>query len=310
MRPVGTWATLLLGVSMCAAIAGCSSGGPGGEDRAATPSASVPAWATAMLNRYDEAFEHASPGRPLRQVGPWTRNEGNWEPSMVAARADDALAAGLVESPVDLARAPAGYRPIEWDDATSRQAPLISAAQAAQELLVEARVRDTGDQCSGCTPLVVTGATLTTMTIGTTHGLATVPAWRLQLHESKVTLLRPAVDPQPVVTLTPFVNDARQPPHVETGRLAGDGVTLTVVFTGAPKPKTEPCGADYSGQAVESDHAVLVVVTEHPHETGGTGTCDAMGARRTVDVTLSRPLGDRVLLRTPYGEPAPLVRTQ
>jgi hypothetical protein len=171
-------------------------------------------------------------------------------------------------------------------------------------------VRDTDGECSGCKPLLVTGGTLTTMAIQTTHGQATVPAWRLQLRGTKVTLLRPAVEPQPVIALTPFVDDTRQPPYVESGRLSRDGSTLTVTFAGARGPKTEPCGADYTGHAVESDHAVVVVVTEHPHEPDGTQACATVGARRTVDVTLSRALGDRVLLGTPYGEPAPLLRTE
>jgi hypothetical protein len=263
-----------------------------------------------MLQRYDDAFQRASPGRPLRQDGSWTKQVGDWEQSTAGDRPAQALATGLVEHAAGLPRAPAGDRPIEWDDGTTRQAPLISAAQAAQALLVEARTQEAGGECSGCKPLLVTGGTPTTMTIGTTHGRATVPAWRLQLDGTKVTLVRPAVDPQPVIALTPFMDTAVQPPNVDAGRLAADGVTLTVMFVGAPKPKADPCGADYSGRAVESEHAVVVVVTEHPHEAGGTGACDAMGARRTVDVILSRPLGDRVLLRTPYGEPAPLVRTQ
>jgi hypothetical protein len=262
-----------------------------------------------MLQRYDDAFERASPGRSLRQVGPWTRKVGNWEQNRVADRSAQALAAGLVERAPNLPSVPAGGLPIEWEDGTTRQAPLISAAQATQELLVDARVRNTGDACSGCTPLVVTGAKLTTMTIGTTHGRATVPAWRLQLDGTKVTLLRPAVDPQPVVALTPFMDDAVQPPNVDTGRLGADGVTLTVMFVGAPEPKADPCGADYTARALESEHAVVVVVSEHPHETGGAGACAAVGALRSVDVTLARPLGDRVLLRTPYGQPAPLIRS-
>lgn len=223
MRPVGTLATLLLSVSMCAPVAGCSSGGPGGQGQAATPSASVPAWATAMLQRYDDAFEHAAPGRPLRQVGSWTRQVGEWEPSTTDNRAAEALAMGLVERAPRLPRPPTADGLIDWEDGATRQAPLISAAQAVQALLVDARGRGTGIECSGCTPLEVTGATLTTMTIGTTHGRATVPAWRPRLQGTKVTQLRPAVDPQPVVTLTPAVDDARQPPNVETGRLAGSG---------------------------------------------------------------------------------------
>ena len=42
---------------------------------------------------------------------------------------------------------------------------------------------------------------------------------------------------------------------------------LTVSFTGSVGPASEPCGADYTGLAVESANAVVIVVA-HPHATG------------------------------------------
>jgi len=54
------------------------------------------------------------------------------------------------------------------------------------------------------------------------------------------------------------------------------------------------CGEDYTAEAIESELAVVVIVTRHPHLT--IGACSAVGARRTATAMLAAPLGDRVVL--------------
>ena len=83
------------------------------------------------------------------------------------------------------------------------------------------------------------------------------------------------------------------------------GTELTVAFVGAPDPGDKPCGEDYTAEAVESDLAVVVIVTRHPHVT--VGACTAVGARRTATATLAAPLGDRVVLDLQQGTPVPVV---
>ena len=67
----------------------------------------------------------------------------------------------------------------------------------------------------------------------------------------------------------------------------------------------KPCGDDYTAEAVESDLAVVVIVTRHPHAT--IGACSAVGARRTATATLAAPLGDRVVLDLQTGAPVQVV---
>jgi hypothetical protein len=63
---------------------------------------------------------------------------------------------------------------------------------------------------------------------------------------------------------------------------------------GAPDPGDKPCGADYTAEAVESDAAVVMIVYEHRNTLPA--TCSAVGAFRTAQVTLAKPLGNRTLI--------------
>ena len=85
------------------------------------------------------------------------------------------------------------------------------------------------------------------------------------------------------------------------------GSELTVAFVGAPDPGNMACGEDYTAEAVESDLAVVVIVTRHPHVATIGEACSAVGARRTATATLAAPLGDRVVLDLQQGTPVPVV---
>ncbi len=85
------------------------------------------------------------------------------------------------------------------------------------------------------------------------------------------------------------------------------GTELTVAFVGAPDPGNKPCGEDYTAEAVESDLAVVVIVTRHPHVGLFPQGCSAVGARRTATATLTAQLGDRVVLDVQQGTPVPVV---
>jgi hypothetical protein len=67
---------------------------------------------------------------------------------------------------------------------------------------------------------------------------------------------------------------------VESFTASPVGRTSTVTFVGAPHPASEPCGADYTATAIESSHAVVVVVDEHVAP--GDQACSSVGASRTT----------------------------
>ncbi|SCL59865.1 hypothetical protein [Micromonospora chersina] len=180
---------------------------------------------------------------------------------------------------------------------------------SADGALVQLRAAGTGD-CSGCAPLKITRARLTTMTVPTTRGPATAPAWEYTLDGTTVRLARVAVDPSAIVRVTPPPWDADHPHAglaIESATTTTASSELTVTFTGAPGPGSEPCGADYSAEAVESDLAVVVIVIEHRHAKDE--ACADIGAQRTATLKLSRPLGERAVLEVTQGLPVKLTIT-
>ena len=79
---------------------------------------------------------------------------------------------------------------------------------------------------------------------------------------------------------------------------------LTASFTGAPDGADKPCGEDYTAEAVESDLAVVVIVTRHSNPSPG--GCTLGGAVRTATAALAKPLGDRTVLEAMEGQPVPV----
>jgi hypothetical protein len=86
---------------------------------------------------------------------------------------------------------------------------------------------------------------------------------------------------------------------------AGDR-ELLVRFTGSAAPANEPCGADYRGEAVESDLAVVVIIAQDrsPYP----GACADIGAPRSVTINLAAPLADRAVLEVVSGTPLEVTR--
>ena len=93
---------------------------------------------------------------------------------------------------------------------------------------------------------------------------------------------------------------------MESASVGADDRELVVTFTGAPKPGSEGCGADYEAEAVESARAVVVIVVEHRNSPFQ--TCPGIGARRTATVQLAEPLADRAVLEVKQGLPVPVTR--
>ena len=112
-------------------------------------------------------------------------------------------------------------------------------------------------------------------------------------------------------TVVPPTWNPSDPPvgiSIEWATGTADGKKLTVGFTGAPGPASQGCGADYTAEAVESQTAVVVIVTKHPHSAFGE-TCSAVGAVRTAEVELAAPLGNRAVLEVREGRPVAVTPT-
>jgi hypothetical protein len=125
-----------------------------------------------------------------------------------------------------------------------------------------------------------------------------------------VRVTRIAVAGSATVTVSPPPWDANNPPaglQIDSATTSTGSRQLTVAFTGSPGPASSPCGIDYTGEAVESLRAVVVIFIGHPHAPGE--ACDAIGARRTAVVELAAPLGERAVLDVRQGLPVPVTIT-
>jgi hypothetical protein len=255
-----------------------------------------------VLARYEAAATKAAGDQTFVPVGELTGQLGDWEPG-VGENGKSALLSGQLKAVAPLPAAPSTTGRVAWPDGASRSVTLLSGAQALAQLVSTAGSSD----CSGCTPLQVTGAELITGSVETSRGTAEVPLWAFSLRGTRVRVTRLAVRPQEAVRVVPPPWDPHDSPGgiaVERARLARDGVTLTVTFTGAPGPASEPCGADYTAEPVESSTAVVVIVRQQ--RAAGEYACSAVGARRNATAALSRPLGSRTVLDVVQGLPVPV----
>ena len=255
------------------------------------------------LARYDKAVQDAGGATSVVPVGEVTGQIGDWEPQNGQNKA--ALLDGRVVVTTALPTAPQAEGEVVWDSGATQTIPLISAADAIRELPAPG-----AGNCPDCVPLEVTGARLTTARIQTTRGPATVSAWEYTLKGTAVRVTRPAFSGSALVKVVPPSWDPYNAPaglRIESATTAAGSTQLTAVFIGAPGPGSQPCGADYTGEAVESANAVVVIVLTHPH--GANEACTAIGARRTTVVELAQPLGERAVLEVQQGLPVPVTIT-
>ncbi|NYG05828.1 hypothetical protein BJ986_000315 [Phycicoccus badiiscoriae] len=283
---------------LVATLAACGSVGTDASGGSPAPSPSgdqdLAHRAAQLADRYAAAKAEAAP--PALDLGDQLeQQDGDWEP---AVGENDKLA-WLTGHLVAVATLPAAPGPVMvLTGAGQGVSSTVISAGAALAAMTARR-----SSCGGCTDLEVTGATLTTMDVRTAAGTVTVPAWRFSLRGTAVTLRRVAVPPSALVRtpvpLTPAPGDGLR---AESFEQAPGGRTLTVSFTGA-HDEPGPCGADYRGVAFESDRAVVVAVLELPRKSSGQEiACADVGAGRSVEVPLRRPLGDRTVLSLADGQ--------
>jgi hypothetical protein len=290
--------TFLAAIAVAPILAGCV----GNANEPAEVPPQVSQQAQAALARWADAVAAAGGPSAVVLVGERSGQVGDWELE-VGDNNKSALMAGIVEGDASL---PTGVPPdgeVRWQDGTTAAVPLNSAQQA-----VAAIRNDSSGACSDCTPLRITAAQLTTGPIETSRGPATAPVWELAVEGTAVRVTHVAIA-HPMSVEPPPWNPNNPPVGVAIESASGTigGRELTVAFTGAPLPGDQPCGEDYTAEAVESDLAVVVIVTRHPH--AGIGGCNAVGAPRTATVELAAPLGERAVLEVQQGLPVPVVLT-
>jgi hypothetical protein len=192
---------------------------------------------------------------------------------------------------------PAGPLPglVRWADGSTLRLPLLTARAAFAELAAQ---RPCGGP-SGCGQLTVTGAQPGAVTVRTSRGLASVPAWRFTVaglgwQVSEVAVARNALTVLPGYGPIPAAGQNTPGVNVLTA-VSGDGRALTLSFTGSA------CDAAWGAYRYESKTTVVVGSWEKP--AADNTPCPAVGLPRTARVTLARPLGTRVILDVASGLP-------
>lgn len=180
---------------------------------------------------------------------------------------------------------------VEWESGGSLTLPLMDAREAYADL----------DRGSGPHPLTVTRVRLGEMTIATSRGPATVPAWLFTLDGYDTPLKRAALSPSDLPK--PPIGPARDTPTDVLGELLGpaavaeDGRSLTV---------RAGHGACDDGPAVHVLETEGTVVLSASVVGGPDGEpCTAQLLAEDVTVELDRPLGDRIVLDAFTGLPVP-----
>jgi hypothetical protein len=299
--------TLLVGLL----LAGCASPvfAPGGSSAPASDGGSKPLdrihqQAQDALVRWADAVRESG-GASITFVGELTAQIGDWGVED-GDNNKSALAAGMVQAVTELPTDTPSRRAVKWLDDTSIDVKLLSAAAALEELISTAT-----DECPDCAPLRVTEATLATGLVETSRGPAEAPMWVYGIAGSSVRITRVAVDDSIVVHPPPW--NADDPPvgiSAVWARGTEDSRRLVIGFIGAEEDGAQPCGADYAAEAVESEIAVVIIVTGSNRLDPGalpTGIgCTLEGHTRTVEVRLEAPLGDRAVLEIREGLPVPV----
>ncbi|MBM2616561.1 hypothetical protein JIG36_13435 [Actinoplanes sp. LDG1-06] len=215
-----------------------------------------------------------------------------------------AIGAGRFEPVGTLPPAPRETGEVVWGNGERLKRPLMSAPEGLRKLAAR-------DDCPQCARHPVTGARLTTMTVATTRGKATVPAWEYSLADTEVRVKRMALETGGPATVAP---PAGNPDEIPEGSVAEavrvDGRKLTADLTGAQEGADKPCGEDFVAETVETDIAVAIIIQRIPYSgpepsvpPGAVWACTLVGYPRTVTATLKKPLNGRAVLEVQQGQP-------
>jgi len=280
MRPTVSRAAAVLAAALATAtLAACGTPPSAGQDSQARPSATFETRARQVTAQWDRsrATRAWRTGLVLldpSELVPIPRNEG-----FASQEQKDAFGSGHFRLAGTL---PAKPLPglVRWGDGATIRLPLLTARAAFAEL-------------------AVTGAQPATVTILTSRGPASVPAWRFTVTGLGWPVSEVAVAPSALVVLPgygPIPPAGRNTPGVtELAAVSRDGRTLSVQLLGGA------CDAAWGAYRYESTRTV--VVGSWVKEKAGNIPCAAVGIPRTARVTLKSPLGTRVVLDVATGLP-------
>jgi hypothetical protein len=192
--------------------------------------------------------------------------------------------------------APAGV--VTWPAGASVKVPVLSEARTFSELT-------SSRECPACvtTPLDVTAAKPATLAVGTSRGIAKVPAWAFTLKGVSGPVIQAALPPGSYVT--PGSNGSPSTARLDALGKAFTGVLSAAVSAGGRTLNLRlfggACDATWGGLETEADGAVVIggwEVDPHPNV-----PCAAIGVSLATTVRLPAPVGDRVIIDASTGQP-------
>ncbi|MFH8371396.1 hypothetical protein [Streptomyces sp. NPDC018031] len=183
---------------------------------------------------------------------------------------------------------------VRWKSSGSRTLPLMKAQEAYATL-----DRDS----SPGRHLTVTGAELGEMTVITSRGAATVPAWHFALEGYDTPLKRAAIRPSKLPQ--PPVEPVRR---VATDALAALGGLVEMAQDGRSVTVMATHGSCDDGPLVDVLETDRSVVLSASTVDADDGNCTGEMRGETVTVKLDRHLGDRMILDAYTGRPVPYSR--
>ncbi|MBB3730369.1 hypothetical protein [Nonomuraea dietziae] len=183
---------------------------------------------------------------------------------------------------------------VRWPDGEVSQVPLISAASAYEEFSKPADLIEEECPAKKCRPLRVTGARLGKVSLETSRGAIQVPAWMFTVEGVEQKKVHVAVDPS-AVTARPERIQGGFEEVMAFDLVAGKPDELLIRYGfGA-------CDTVHGPRAYETDQLVVIDMDEEDSSSGK--PCPAILKTATTTVTLTRPLGDRLVLDSGTGLP-------
>ncbi len=290
------------GVAVAALLAGCGSRATGGvpaDSGSVHATGQATSQARQVLARYEKSF-HSTATRSVGITSELVSQVGTWEPTIGGNNKIAVLTGHVRELPATATSADGST--VQWADGRKMPVRTISAHQAVRTVQHPAGKQS----CYGCTPVVLGDPRLTRAAVQTTTGNATVPAWSFAVRGSRVRITVVAVDTAAILPTLPEVSGPPGPYVAVDSAVVVGPATLTLSFVGAPGTGRVECGADYTATAIESRHAVAVLVREVPHQEPVGDGCAAVGHLRTATVRLTAPLAGRAVLDAVHGQAVPL----
>lgn len=193
-----------------------------------------------------------------------------------------------------------GTATIEFEDGGNRTVEVIGPREA----LARALEGSDGD-CSGLPPadcsFTLTSATLTNAEVSTSAGAATVPVWSFRVEglsylTIEVIAVAPGILlPQPVPTSPPGLPEVGREFNLTDSLVDVHGDTITI------RIGHDSCDSNLRTHVVEFQDLVVVGGTHTPPPAGT--ACITVQWTTPSTLTLTKPLGDRVVIDVVSGQP-------